>query len=438
MSNFLQHSRIGENTQLYMPLDYSSRELVRNNKGIDSNISFQEDSKFQSLYLNGTSTSKVTLSQKITFANDFSVSFWIKPPAVEDGSWGPIITDNALYGAIFFYNYSPFVGIFNFSGNVVTAANTTPLTGGQWHFCVFTKKGNTTSIFINGVQNGSSGTITTNVGYDTIGQSAGYSAYLKANLARLTVWDKALTQYEIQRLYNGNKGIKLISHSLNIVDNLYTGLLASWRFEGNSNDSYGSANGTDTNITYVAEKFGSSASFNGTSSKIVTTDIPALYNVTKMSISAFVLPNVVTGNQTIIKKWNWPSSGAVFELETIGVGLFCFIANSTGDGGSNYGVTTDVTLSTTTLNHIVVVYDGTKSTNAERLKIFVNKKQATMTFGGTIPSQLTNGTAPVSFGDFDTLGRQFNGKILNAEIWARALELKQIYLLNNNGKSLML
>jgi hypothetical protein len=45
-------------------------------------------------------------------------------------------------------------------------------------------------------------------------------------------------------------------------------LLAYWSMDGNSNDSKGSFNGTDTNVSYVAGKFGSASSYNGTSSKI--------------------------------------------------------------------------------------------------------------------------------------------------------------------------
>ena len=48
-------------------------------------------------------------------------------------------------------------------------------------------------------------------------------------------------------------------------------LVAYWRMEGNSTDSKGSNNGTDTSISYSTPngKFGQGAGFNGTTSKIV-------------------------------------------------------------------------------------------------------------------------------------------------------------------------
>jgi len=59
-------------------------------------------------------------------------------------------------------------------------------------------------------------------------------------------------------------------------------LQAYWRFEGNSNDSKNSNNGTDTNVTYGTSygKFGQGASYNGTSSY---TNIP--YNSTLRSMA---------------------------------------------------------------------------------------------------------------------------------------------------------
>lgn len=49
---------------------------------------------------------------------------------------------------------------------------------------------------------------------------------------------------------------------------LRAALIAYWPMDGNSTDSVGGHNGTDTDVTYVAGKFGSAASFNGTTSRI--------------------------------------------------------------------------------------------------------------------------------------------------------------------------
>ena len=46
------------------------------------------------------------------------------------------------------------------------------------------------------------------------------------------------------------------------------GLVSYYKLDANSNDSFGSNNGIDTSVTYVAGKVGNAGSFNGSSSKI--------------------------------------------------------------------------------------------------------------------------------------------------------------------------
>lgn len=68
-------------------------------------------------------------------------------------------------------------------------------------------------------------------------------------------------------------------------------LQAYWRFEGNSNDSKGSNNGTDTSITYNSTnaEFGQSANFvTANSSKIALTPASALEPTGKFSVTAWI------------------------------------------------------------------------------------------------------------------------------------------------------
>jgi len=65
-----------------------------------------------------------------------------------------------------------------------------------------------------------------------------------------------------------------ISNTLNVSTNttsavLTTGLVSYYKLDSNSNDSFGSNNGTDTSVSYVSGKVNNAASFNGTTSKIV-------------------------------------------------------------------------------------------------------------------------------------------------------------------------
>lgn len=66
---------------------------------------------------------------------------------------------------------------------------------------------------------------------------------------------------------NGANNDTLFVDSSDVTD-LNTSIKAYWKVDANSNDSVGSANGTDTSISYAAGKISNAAGFNGTTSKI--------------------------------------------------------------------------------------------------------------------------------------------------------------------------
>jgi hypothetical protein len=69
--------------------------------------------------------------------------------------------------------------------------------------------------------------------------------------------------------YNGSNWKVMVNCTTNVLDIFDDGsCMAAYTFDGNVNDLGGNYNGTATSITYTAGKYGQSASFNGTSSKI--------------------------------------------------------------------------------------------------------------------------------------------------------------------------
>ena len=62
-----------------------------------------------------------------------------------------------------------------------------------------------------------------------------------------------------------------------------TGLVSYYKLDSNSNDIYGSNNGTDTSVSYVAGKIGYAASFNGTTSKITANFAGAISTAASIS-----------------------------------------------------------------------------------------------------------------------------------------------------------
>ena len=87
-------------------------------------------------------------------------------------------------------------------------------------------------LYINGVSKGTA-TRTLNVTGDAVIMGTYYATnYLNADLDQFRVFNKELSASEVTTLYQENS------------------LLASYRFEGNSNDDRRNFNGSDNDITY--------------------------------------------------------------------------------------------------------------------------------------------------------------------------------------------
>lgn len=104
--------------------------------------------------------------------------------------------------------------------------------------------------------------------------------------------------------------------------------------------------------------------------------------------------------------------------------------------GSKNGHTAAPALNTWT--HIAMVFDGSGSTNAERLKVYYNGVEQTLTYGGTIPA--TTGTYSTSYlGGRGDGTNEYTGYLDEVGIWSLALSestLQAIYdtTANNPGK----
>lgn len=100
------------------------------------------------------------------------------------------------------------------------------------------------------------------------------------------------------------------------IDSLFNdaNLVSYWRMEGNSNDSKGSNNGTDTAITYNTSngKFNQGAGLNGTTSNISLADSASLSitgNISIMFWAKFPSLPISGSDNAFFTKWNYGGSG---------------------------------------------------------------------------------------------------------------------------------
>lgn len=103
-----------------------------------------------------------------------------------------------------------------------------------------------------------------------------------------------------------------------------------------------------------------------------------------------------------------------------GSGFCAYVYN----GGNDRGFTGIGTYTTGVWYQVTVVYDGSQSTNANKLKIYVNGVQKTLSFVGTIPSTIISNVSNFSIGR----GRgNWFGRLDDLRIYNRALSSVEVH-----------
>ena len=137
--------------------------------------------------------------------------------------------------------------------------------------------------------------------------------------------------------------------------------------------------------------------------------------------------------QTTFETWvrldqteNWNTligQGRNFQIQTgPSNSLYCIVRHP---GNNTHGSVTEV-LGTDEWAHVAMVYDGTKSSNEERLKLYVNGEEQSLTYRGDIPS--TSEETRESFGLSSLIGgtSALPGALNEARVWSVALDGSEI------------
>jgi hypothetical protein len=208
------------------------------------------------------------------------------------------------------------------------------------------------------------------------------------------------------------------------------------RFEGNSNDSKGSNNGTDTAITYntTNAKYGQSANFvTASSSKIVLSTVAALQPTAKFSVTAWIKPNNGAADTAFFQSYAQSTSVA---------GLICGLSSGKARFliGKNTGTTLNTDFkdlsSTATVNdgnihHVVWVYDQVN------MKMYIDNVLDTNTAATINPAY--QGTTYCRIGCQNATGSDTNflgGSIDDLSLFNRDLSAAEVAILFKAGSSM--
>ncbi|MBR9974283.1 MAG: hypothetical protein KFF77_01760 [Bacteroidetes bacterium] len=100
--------------------------------------------------------------------------------------------------------------------------------------------------------------------------------------------------------------------------------------------------------------------------------------------------------------------------------IYCLV----GNGENSYGRTSSRPVGLHSWQHVAMVYDGTKNTPAERLKLYINGEDQALTYNSTVPAFTSVNNARFFLGN--TGGSSFNGWMDEVRVWSAALTAEQV------------
>src|SRR5262249_44160151 len=118
----------------------------------------------------------------------------------------------------------------------------------------------------------------------------------RGGIDELSMYRRALSQGEIQGIYNAGGGGKSPGTNAGGCAPPAAGLVSWWRGESNALDSVGSNNGVlQGGAAFAAGEVGQAFNFNGTSAYVQVPDAPNLRFTTAMTFEAWIYPRVWGG-----------------------------------------------------------------------------------------------------------------------------------------------
>lgn len=160
-------------------------------------------------------------------------------------------------------------------------------------------------------------------------------------------------------------------------------------------------------------------------------------NVSAMSWSVWVKPESLADFRFILNKGAATNtSRTALSLGGTGAGANTAVLCTVANGTNSYGYTASSKLSNGVLAHIVMVFDGTQTGNANRLKCYINGAAETLTFSGTIPSTTPNKSSDELKVGADVSASNWDGIVDELGIWSRALTPSEVTSLYNAGAGL--
>lgn len=427
----------------YWSMEGNSNDLVGSNNGTDTNISYSTGT---GKILQGMSPTSTASGTGISIPNaaalrttgDFTISLWFNLSANQPAG----LFCGGGQSASTYNNYS--LSYFNGQGilwrirdnggglpvNIIYAFSTLS----AWTHVVAMISGTAATLYVNGAVVGTgtfSGTRNSLTNTNNIGGGFHDSneRIIQGDIDEVGFWSRALSQNEVTELYNAGRAL---AYPLAVT--VANSLVSYYKLDGNSSDSIGGNNGTDTAISYSTAngKLIQGAGMNGTTSNITSASSAFAFNG-NITVSAWVNPSAIptTGNfMSLIARFTNTAGQFGYDLRLecpSGVNTVNF--NIVTAGSVNVVCSVAKTLTLGTWYHLMGINDGTNS------YLYINGALAATTVGindGIATNNLYFGAINYNAG----ITRYFSGAIDEIGIWRRALTASEVTQIYNNGVGL--
>lgn len=165
------------------------------------------------------------------------------------------------------------------------------------------------------------------------------------------------------------------------------------------------------------------------SQKVVVTNPTALNGLSAMTIMFYMKVNTLATSKGVISRMDGSNNNqfSVFFDGADNTKLGMVIASSPTDFFGNFCLTPTGQLSTGAWHKFAVVFDGSQTGNANRLKIYIDNVQVgSLTFNGTIPASLTGINQDMQWGTREANSNYADIKLDQIAIYNVALTTVQM------------
>ena len=157
--------------------------------------------------------------------------------------------------------------------------------------------------------------------------------------------------------------------------------------------------------------------FDGSNDNVRLPENPSLSGISALTIESWVYLDGIPGNQVIYADLGSGNSDVMLQIRANGA-----VRGTLNRSTTRYGETAASSVSAGVWTHLAMVFDGSGTSNADRLQIFINGTPQSLSFTGTIQSTTPN----AHVGDLPHLGSLrgtsafLDGKMDEFRIWTTA------------------